>query len=193
MPKSAKTDVAQLGRGRMTAICLLVMLALSFISVLSRPAAADLNAAASAVPSARLVGEGKMTFLGFGIFEAELYAPNGRYKANAPFALKLTYLRSFKGTAISAETAKQMRRQGMKDEAQLKAWVGQMNRIFPNVSKGQSIIGARDRAGNTVFYSGGKIIGTIKDPEFTRRFFAIWLGNNTQNPGLRNKLVGASS
>ncbi|MBD8891432.1 chalcone isomerase family protein [Labrenzia suaedae] len=169
------------------------MLALSFAALMPRPAAAELNAAARAVPSAALVGEGKMTFLGFGIFEAELYAPQGRYSPDGPFALKLTYLRNFKGAAIAEETAKQMRRQGMKDGPVLETWVARMTRIFPNVSKGQSLIGVRDAAGNTVFYSGGKTIGSIKDPEFTRRFFAIWLGQNTQNPDLRNKLVGSRS
>ncbi|SHM28531.1 chalcone isomerase family protein [Roseibium suaedae] len=175
------------------AVALFVLLALSLVMLFPRPASAGLGAAGNSVPAASLVGEGQMTFLGFAIFDAELYAPQGQYKPSAPFALKLTYLRSFKGTAIAAETAKQMRRQGMKDVAKLEVWTDQMNRIFPNVSKGQSLTGVRDRAGNTVFYSGSKAIGTIKDPEFTKRFFAIWLGQNTQNPDLRNRLVGARS
>lgn len=193
MQTPAKSRAVYLNRWKDTALFLLAMLALSFAALMPRPASADLSAAAKAVPAASLVGEGKMTFLGFGIFEAELYAPNGQYSPNKPFALKLTYLRNFKGAAIAEETAKQMRRQGMKDGPALQNWVARMTRIFPDVAKGQSLTGVRDTAGNTVFYSGSKAIGSIKDPEFTRRFFAIWLGNNTQNPDLRNKLVGARS
>ena len=157
------------------------------------PAHADLGAPAKIVPAAALVGEGRMTFLGFRVFDAELYAAGGTYKASAPFALKLTYLRSFKGAAITDSTIKEMRRQGMRDKATLARWDKQMRAIFPNVSRGQSITGVRDSKGHTVFYLGQRRIGKIADKAFTRRFFAIWLGPNTKDPALRNRLIGRTS
>ncbi|MTI43670.1 chalcone isomerase-like protein [Roseibium hamelinense] len=157
------------------------------------PAYADLGAAARSVPSAKLVGEGKLTFLGFSVFEAELYAPGGSYSATGPFALKLTYLRNFKGEAIAERSAKEMVRQGVPQGAKLDRWTEQMRAIFPNISRGQSITGVRTNSGNTDFYLGNQKIGSIQDKEFTRRFFAIWLGPNTNDPALRAKLVGANS
>ncbi|TYC55869.1 hypothetical protein FMN50_12025 [Rhodobacterales bacterium] len=147
---------------------------------------------ASAVPSAELVGKGRMSFLGFSIFDAELYAPDGTFRPARPFALKLTYLRDFKSSDIVESSVKEMRRQGVSG-AQLNAWSKQMARVFPNVSAGQSITGVRTAGGSATFYLDGRKLGTISSPGFTDRFFAIWLGNNTRNPQLRAQLIGRGS
>ncbi|WP_422377634.1 chalcone isomerase family protein [Roseibium sp.] len=181
MPRRGKTIGALL-------LGLFLTISLPTASVL-----ADLGAAARSVPSAQLVGKGRMTYLGFKVFDAELYAPGGTYSASSPFALKLTYLRNFKGAAIAESSVKEMRRQGAVSKGQLASWEKQMQAIFPNVSKGQSITGVRTSSGSTVFYIGNRKLGTINDPAFTRKFFAIWLGNNTRNPQLRARLVGAGS
>ncbi|MCV0426730.1 MAG: chalcone isomerase family protein [Roseibium sp.] len=154
---------------------------------------ADIGVASRSVPSAELVGKGRMTYLGFKVFDAELYAPNGAYRSSAPFALKLTYLRNFKGAKIADSSVDEIKRQGGVSTKQLENWGSQMRAIFPNVSAGQSITGVRTASGSAIFYLGGRKLGTISDPAFSRRFFAIWLGNNTRNPRLRAKLVGAGS
>jgi len=174
----------------------LVTLIVALVMVLGMPvqtALADLGAAARSVPSAELVGKGRLTYLGFRVFDAELYAPGGKYSASSPFALKLTYLRNFKGEAITESSVKEIRRQGGVSAAKLASWEKQMQAIFPNVSKGQSITGVRTSGGSTVFYYGSRKLGTISDPAFTRKFFSIWLGNNTRNPQLRARLVGAGT
>lgn len=172
---------------------LLAVLIMIMGALMALPARAELGAATRAVPAAALVGEGRMTFLGFRVFDAELYAPGGSYKANAPFALRLTYLRNFKGSAITKSSIEEIQRQGVRDQAKLERWKKQMRAIFPNVSRGQSITGVRDGNGHAVFYLGQRRIGTIADREFTRRFFAIWLGSNTKDPALRDRLIGRRS
>lgn len=154
---------------------------------------ADLGSAARLLPSAELVGKGRMTFLGFKVFDAELYAPQGSYSPSAPFALKLTYLRTFKGKQIAESSVKEIRRQGGVSDAQLAKWQTQMEALFPNVSPGQSITGVRTSSGKAEFYLGNQKLGTISDPAFTKKFFAIWLGNNTRDPQLRAQLVGSGS
>ncbi|WP_417686400.1 chalcone isomerase family protein [Roseibium sp.] len=174
-------------------LAILLLAVACLLAIYPAFARADIGPAGRVVPSAALVGEGRLTFLGFRIFDAELYAPAGTYSPDKPFALKLTYLRAFTGKAIAEQTAKEMKRQGMKDGERLDRWIGQLEAILPNVSKGQSITGVRDATGNTVLYAGNRKLGTIRDTEFTRRFFGIWLGRNTNDQGLRNKLVGARS
>ncbi|MEO9526562.1 chalcone isomerase family protein [Roseibium sp.] len=156
-------------------------------------ARADLAAVASSVPSAELVGKGRMTMFGFKVFDAELYAPGGTYRAADPFALKLIYLRNFKGEDITESSIKEIRRQGGATSGQLASWEKQLRLILPNVSRGQSLTGVRTSGGATDFYSGRRKLGTINDPAFTKKFFAIWLGNSTRNPRLRAKLVGAGA
>ena len=168
-------------------------LALAIVAITTGSASAELGAASKSVPSAELVGKGRLTYFGFRVFDASLYAPDGQYSASKPFALKLTYLRNFKGSAITSRTVKEMKRQGMPEGTRLGSWENQMNAIFPNVRPGQSITGVRTAGGNTEFFLDNRKIGTIRGREFARRFFAIWLGPNTNDPGLRAQLVGARS
>lgn len=140
------------------------------------------------IPDAQKVGSGRLNHLGFDIFDATLYAPQKRFSAAAPFALKLDYLRNIKGKTIVDSSVTQMRKQGIAD-AKLNQWRGQMAAIFPDVSKGVSITGIRDQDGAALFYKGGRLIGSVKDSEFSRAFFNIWLGPNAP-AGLRNKLLG---
>ncbi|MEM9632607.1 MAG: chalcone isomerase family protein [Pseudomonadota bacterium] len=177
-------------RGTLFALSVLVFAMAPYVT---QPAFADIGPAGRSVPSAELVGKGRMTYLGFKVFDAELYAPKGSYSSSAPFALKLTYLRNFKGKKIAESSVDEIKRQGGVSQQQLDAWGKKMQAIFPNVSAGQSITGVRTANGSSVFYLGSRKIGTISDPAFTKRFFAIWLGNNTRNPRLRAKLVGAGS
>ncbi|ADZ69660.1 chalcone isomerase family protein [Polymorphum gilvum] len=167
-----------------------VVAALLLASVSAR---ADIGPAARLVPAAELVGKGRLTFLGFTVFDAELYAPQGDYEAGRPFALRLTYLRAFSGAAIARRSAEEMRRQGTRDEARLADWERQMRAIFPDVAPGTSITGVRTAEGHAVFYAGGRRLGAIRDAEFARRFFAIWLGPDSREPALRARLVGARS
>jgi len=170
---------------------LLLVAALAIAGSVSGAAANGLGAAATQVPGAALVGEGRLRMFGFKIFDAKLYAPNGQFRANAPYALKLTYLRNFKGSKIAERSADEMRRLGMRDQARLARWTDQMKAIFPNVSPGSSITGVRDARGRAIFYRGGRKLGTISDLGFADRFFAIWLGPRTNDPRLRARLIGA--
>jgi len=178
-----------------TAGTLIVFAATAFATLpYITPALADLaSAVRSSVPSAELVGEGRLRILGFRVFDAKLYAPDGEYDPDNAFALELTYLRSFSGDAIANETIKEISRQGYQNSAKLNAWGRTLESLFPDVEPGQSITGVRTASGGTVFYFGNRNIGAINDREFTSRFFSIWLGNNTRNPGLRAQLVGAAS
>jgi len=178
------------------AAALLIAFATAAVPALSlvTPAHADLGSAVRAsVPSAELVGEGRLRILGFRVFDAKLYAPDGEFDPNNAFALELTYLRSFSGDAIANETIKEIKRQGYRDSARLNAWGQTLESLFPDVKPGQSITGVRTPSGGTVFYFGNRNIGTINDREFTDLFFNIWLGTDTRNPGLRAQLVGAAS
>ncbi len=141
------------------------------------------------IPSPAEVGNGLYSFLFMDIYNARLIAPHGEYDANKPFALSLTYLRSFKGSAIAKESVKQMRGQGFDDTIKSAAWYTLMNDIFPNVHAGDTITGIATADKKTAFFLNGEEIGTINDPEFTDRFFGIWLSSDTSAPQLRSELL----
>ena len=146
----------------------------------------------SEMPSVKRVGEGRLTYMFWDVYDAVLYAPDGQWSQNKPYALHLSYLRDIKGEKIADRSVKEMRAQGFSDEVKLAMWHAQMEEIFPDVREGDALTGLRTREGHTVFFQDGTEIGRIKDPEFSKRFFDIWLHENTSAPELRLKLLGRS-
>ena len=143
------------------------------------------------VPAAEKVGEARMTYIFWDVYDATLYAPNGVWQENGPFALKISYLIDLDGQQIADRSAQEIRGQGFTDEARLAVWQDQMRKIFPDVSEGISLTGVNTDGGEAVFYKNDVEIGRIKDREFSRAFFGIWLSEKTSEPDLRRKLLGA--
>lgn len=153
-------------------------------------AASAASAWEKSVPSAQTVGKGQFHYLFMHIYDAELFAPDGTFSPDGPFALRLTYHRDFEGADIADESIRQMRKQGMKDEAMLAGWQAEMRKLFPDVKKGESLTGIRAKNGSAVFYKNDVLVGTIENPAFTDAFFNIWLSSKTTEPSLRKKLLG---
>jgi hypothetical protein len=131
----------------------------------------------------------RMTYLFWDVYDATLYAPNGKYKANNPFILQLDYLRDLKGEDIAQRSIEEMKKQGYSDEAKLTLWLDSMKNIFPNVRNGSQLIGLRNSDGESLFYSGEQLLGKIEDPDFTKHFFDIWLSEKTSEPEMRKELL----
>jgi len=144
------------------------------------------------IPNAEVVGKGRLNYLIWQVYDATLYAPDGRYQQDKPVALSLYYLRAIKGRQIADKSAEEIRRQGFKDEVTLATWHEQMRRIFKDVVAGTVLTGIRNNKGQTIILKDGREIGSFRDPEFARHFFDIWLGNNTSAPRLRDALLGKS-
>ena len=142
------------------------------------------------VSQAQKVGEDRLTYLFWDVYDASLYAPEGRFSPDHPFALQLLYLRALEGDQIAERSAHEMREQGYGDETQLQQWLQLMMRIFPDVKEGDAITGIRTREGHAVFYLNDRQIGVIEDSEFSERFFDIWLGSKSSEPAMRQRLLG---
>jgi Chalcone isomerase-like len=148
---------------------------------------AALPAFASSDPTAGLQrwGSGEFRRFGFLVYGATLWA--GDDPQRPPLVLRLDYKRSIAGAAIAEASIKEMRA-FTSDEAALKRWGEQMVRVFPDVKPGDHILGVYRPEGAT-FQHNGRITGEIADPEFARRFFAIWLDPRTSAPELRAALL----
>lgn len=143
------------------------------------------------IPQAQKVGEGRMSVMFWDVYDATLYAPQGTWQEKEPFALQLSYLRNLEGKKIADRSVEEIRAQGFKDEVKLATWHAQMRKIFPDVDDGITLTGVNTKIGETVFYMDNIEIGRIKDPEFSKAFFNIWLSEKTSAPDLRRKLLGA--
>ncbi|MDI1240256.1 MAG: chalcone isomerase family protein [Polaromonas sp.] len=150
-----------------------------------------------ALPQGRLLGGGRLRVFGFQVYDARLWAaPGFRVDnfANHALALELSYLRAFEGQAIAERSLTEMRRTAPVSDDLADQWSAALRRVLPDVKKGDRIMGVHRPGVGAAFWMNGKPLGEIRDAEFARRFFGIWLAPGTSEPGLRNALVaGAGS
>ena len=142
--------------------------------------------------SAKTLGQSRFTYYFFDIYDATLYAPNGEYSPQQPFALSLAYLRDFKGRDIADRSIDEMRDLGYRDVAYLAQWLVAMESAFPDIKSGDVLTGLVDPQQHTQFYLNGEPTHYVADPQFTEAFFAIWLSDNTSQPKMRKQLLGQS-
>ena len=142
------------------------------------------------VPSAVVLGEGRLKVLFWNVYDAILYTPSTGYLADAPFALSLTYLMDFAGKDIAKRSVEEMQDQGWQDKTQLKVWENQMIALFPDVKEGDTLVGIQSVEGSARFYYNDSFVGQVNDKEFSKAFFGIWLSRKTSEPKLRRKLLG---
>jgi Chalcone isomerase-like len=150
----------------------------------------------AALPNARSIGAAQLKVWGFKVYDARLWA-NPEFKpddyAQRSFALEINYLRSFDNGAVAERSIQEMRGIGKFSEAQAALWLTQMQRIFPDISKGDRLVGLHTPGVGATFSFNGKPIGAIADPEFARLFFGIWLSPKTSAPQMRRELLGLES
>ena len=144
------------------------------------------------LPQSRLIGKGRLTFWGFQVYDARLWALPG-FKPDTlavhPFALELAYLRGFDNRDVAERSIAEMRRSASISDAQAKAWIDEMMRALPDVNKGDRVMGIHRPGVGAQFLLNGKPTGEIRDAEFARLFFGIWLSPKTSEPELRAALL----
>lgn len=156
-------------------------------------AIAPLAHAQEPLPGTRLRGRGTLRFLGLAVYEARLWTRPGfdaASYARHPFALELVYARALDGAAIVDRSLVEMRRQEALDAAREQAWRTLMQRAFPDVAEGDRLVGAYDGDGGVRFLHNGRATAQIRDIDFARLFFGIWLSPRTSEPDLRQALLG---
>ncbi len=142
---------------------------------------------------ARLAGQGTFTFFGLEIYSAQLWVGpeglHGELPGGQMFALELQYARSLSGARIAQASIDQMVRIGAGTATQHKAWLQQMQALFPDVKPGTRLCGAYLPLRGARFYLNGNLHGAIMDADFARAFFSIWLHPNSTAKSLRSKLL----
>lgn len=146
-----------------------------------------------ALPKSQLVGKTRLRVFGFQIYDARLWAApgfGGNSYASQPLALELTYLREFKAQDIAERSIKEMRRSASITDAQESKWLADLLRVVPNVKKGDRILGVHQPGVGASYWVNGKPAGEVRDAEFARLFFGIWLSPKTSEPAMRDALLG---
>lgn len=148
---------------------------------------------ASELAASRLHGAGRLTWFGMSVYEARLWAGE-RFSVTQferePLALEIQYARSLQGKQIAERSLAEMQRFGASSDADAARWLTSMIQLFPDVTAGDRLTGVHRPGGATRFYFNSKLRGEIRETDFARRFFGIWLSPQSSEPKLRQALLG---
>jgi hypothetical protein len=146
---------------------------------------------AGELPGARPIGSGRLRFMGLHVYDARLWAADAPVDPLAePLALEIEYGRRLVGTLIAERSLDEMKRQGPIDEPTAARWLASMRSLFPDVAAGDRLTGVHRPREAARFFHNGRLRGEVRDGDFARRFFGIWLAPQTSEPALREALLG---
>lgn len=168
----------------------LVMLACSGALVLVAPGAGASGSLPEALRSTdnwQRWGSGEFTWFGLRVYQATLWVA-GDDPARAPHALDLAYARDIPASRLVSSSLEEMRRLGATDP-ELARWAAVLQRVFPDVKKGETITGVHVPGSGARFYHQNRHLGDVDDAEFAARFFAIWLDPRSRAGALRASLL----
>jgi hypothetical protein len=137
------------------------------------------------------VGQGTFRWLGLHVYDAALWAPEGKLDVSRPFALVVRYARALDGESIAERTIEEIERLGAGTPAQRNEWAVRLRGAIPDVEAGDQLTGVHRPGKGARFYLNDRLLGEIDDPAFASAFFAIWLDARTSLPALRAALIGA--
>ena len=137
-----------------------------------------------------VLGEGRMRWFGLHLYDAALWVSGAEWQWDSAFVLDLRYARDFAGRRIADTSADEMKRMGLVDAGRVEAWRAEMQRVFPDIKSGDRLSGVFRPGVGAEFFHHGLSTGVIRDPEFARVFFSIWLDPRTREPKLRAALLG---
>lgn len=147
------------------------------------------------LPDARLYGSGRLRRYFFHVYDARLWTQPGFEIARfsqLPLALELQYGRELVGSLIAERSIEEMQRAAEITPAQQRVWLAAMQRCFPDVVEGDRMTGVQLPGTAARFFVNEAFVGEVRDAEFTRLFFGIWLAPTTSEPELRAALLAGA-
>lgn len=174
----------------------IVAISVTCISLLASPLVFSAEPPAqviSVLPNVQKMGEGKLTWWGFHVYDSQLWSATPGQKFNYRsdvYWLRLQYARDFDGADIAKRSREEIEDQGQVDPSVLDDWEEKMRKLFPNVKKGESLSALYQPNKGAQFFYNGKPLGELADPDLSTAFMGIWLDTKTSAPDLRLQLLG---
>lgn len=138
------------------------------------------------IPQVEALGQGRMTYWGFTLYDAKLFTSK---EPKGGIALDIQYLRKFEAKDLAKQTLEELKKLGISD-TQRAEWADPLARAFKTVQVGDSITAIKKPQGSTQFFYNGQFVSEISGESFSKAFFGIWLHPKTSAPQLRKVLLG---
>lgn len=138
----------------------------------------------------QLLGKSRLTWFGFKVYDAKLFAEKKSESLDQILHLELTYLRSLNGEAIFDRTIDEWEDLGISAD-KIKKYRPLIKGKFPDVNDGDTIRAEFDpNKGLKVLFNKDKVLINSTDTVFARDFISIWLAPNTSEKEMRESLFG---
>ena len=146
---------------------------------------------AQALPGAQPIGAATTRFLGFTLYDAELFTRNGdAFDMGAPFALTLTYKRKFRGDKLAKATVDEISRIEGVDVSALTDLETEFLACFRDVTPGERVTAYGPSASTVLVFVNGTQTCRVEAAGIKQRFFNIWLSDASRDPAGARKLRG---
>lgn len=164
-------------------IAMMVLLPV-FAAVADKP-----SEVAAYIKAERPYGAATLKKFVFHVYDAELWTDAAEWNMKKPFALRLSYAMNFTGRDLAQRSIDEMNGQKKLTAVQKKDYFQQLDLLFPDVSKGDTITAIYLPAKGTRIYHNGSYISSITDVGFSARFIGIWMSPETSEPEVRKQLL----
>jgi hypothetical protein len=142
------------------------------------------------------VGQGRLTWLGFGIYEASLWTRDGRFQGfegGEPVALALWYERKFSRQQLIDITTGEWARLDLAPAPARSDWARQLEAMWKDVARGDNLTAVVLPGKETLFFDRHGMLGRVTDPAFGPAFLGIWLDSRSAIQDLRTQLLGSAA
>ena len=129
----------------------------------------------------------QFTWWTLNIYKVELWTADGKFPDfQKPLIMHYEYQKNIKAKALVDTSIEEWQRLKSCTDKQAQMWAKQLLKIWPDIKSGDTLTAWFDGK-ETHFYQEKKFLGSIKDQNFTRPFFSIWLHPKSKTAKLRNK------
>ena len=136
------------------------------------------------------VGHGIYSYLWMDVYEAALWSESGEWDVNKPFALTIVYNYSIESDDFVDRTIEEMRDIEHLPQRLETIYRKELPQLFPDVKRGDRITAISVPNKGVLFFHNSQPTGMLREIQFSRRFFDIWLSPETSDPELRKALLG---
>lgn len=167
-----------------------VTLALGLGAVLALGPMAQASTDISGLSNPTRIGEARLSFFGFVIYEGQLFTEGGRpFAPGEPVALEIRYRRDFSAQQMLQATYDELGRvEGRApDQREL---VSRLASCFRDVTDGDSFLDISRSADQLELKLNGARTCDVRAPRVGERFLSIWLSDNSRFPRLSRRLRG---
>ena len=135
------------------------------------------------------IGEGVLKVFIWDIYILKLYSESKKFNKDKALVLEFEYLRNTSKKSVIKASVNELKKVNISNN-KLVIWQGYLEQSISDMLKGEKAAIYWEPTGKIIFFvQGGKKV-VIQDNEFANAYINIWLGENTERPKLRKKIIG---